>query len=141
MAMSSKHAWKHPFSLCSQMAHLYKDQRECASLCHSNPGSYNLHIMFLIRIQMLYKERDIDVYYLNAWSDFTNGNDSWTSSSMKCIANMYWMRGYDIWLELELELEFLSSIKRPILTYGTKVYMCSWYVSPSYDTLFLGLWV
>ena len=27
--------------------------------------------------------------------------------------------------ELELELEFLSSIKRPILTYGTRVYMCS----------------
>ena len=26
---------------------------------------------------------------------------------------------------MELELEFLSSIKRPILTYGTKVYMCS----------------
>mgnify|MGYP006872728451 CR=1 FL=1 len=26
---------------------------------------------------------------------------------------------------LELELEFLSSIKRPILTYGTRVYMCS----------------
>ena len=28
-------------------------------------------------------------------------------------------------IALELELEFLSSIKRPILTYGTRVYMCS----------------
>ena len=26
---------------------------------------------------------------------------------------------------LELESEFLSSLKRPNLTYGTKVYMCS----------------
>ena len=28
-------------------------------------------------------------------------------------------------------LEFLLSIERPILTYRTRVYMCSWYVSPS----------
>ena len=27
-----------------------------------------------------------------------------------------------------LEWSFLSSIKRPVLTYGTRVYMCSWYV-------------
>ena len=33
--------------------------------------------------------------------------------------------------ELELELEFVSSIKRPIMTYGTRLYMCSWDVSPS----------
>ena len=26
---------------------------------------------------------------------------------------------------LELEIEFLSSTKKPILTYGTRVYMCS----------------
>ena len=32
--------------------------------------------------------------------------------------------------EKERELEFLSSIKRPNLTHGTRVYMCSWYMYP-----------